>query len=479
MMDMESRQIRQESQQLLKKMSTGRYATEYGDYRVVSHQQTAYQAASFVKRIVTPDQYEQLNDLLHQLWRLNEEFVGELISDTSTYLALTGEHASLEESYVQWCDSYLRARLKKPNHKDQGDPFSTFARLLLEYTRVIGATARHDSADFICLDRSHRYVAWLLFENTWKDSVKIIQEGTTLRIGAASTEFAEYCGGFATKFGFGQNGLAEFLSLAEPYVVAKQSNEVNDVLQETLLDEIGGLMNDIWQMRPFLIRNFSPEKTLIQLNERLHIACDWAANVGAMTLYVGQSEREVIENLPARRSITTVSVGRDGILIDGYRPWITAGNLEHTADVRKLAINAHVLGLIHERLFSFYDRIDFARIRQRAIAELNADEVGNDALALSLQDLASETETTELAKERRLPTARRLRPLRLDKFLKLLEQRFNCEVQSGKGDETTVFRPGGKKYRLGQLKQIHPTLLKRVLQRLKIGRTEWLQIVYG
>jgi hypothetical protein len=54
-----------------------------------------------------------------------------------------------------------------------------------------------------------------------------------------------------------------------------------------------------------------------------------------------------------------------------------------------------------------------------------------------------------------------------EKFFRILES-CGCERRSGKGDETTFFRPGGKKYAIGRPKEIQPTLIKRVLARLNI-----------
>ena len=478
-MERDDRQVRQEARQLLGKMSSGDPGRAYRNYPIASFPKTAYRAASFVRLIVTADQYEQLNDLLSQLWELNEEFAGELIAEATVYLTLTGEHAALEEAFVKWCDSYCRARLKKPNSKDRGDLFTKFVRLFLEYDNAVGMESRPKSLDYVCLHRCRLYVAWLLFENTWSGLFGSVQDGTGLRIQVPDQWTPGACELFVTVFGFGQNGLSEFLEMASPLVLAEKSKDRDHLSRQALLDEIAVLMDDLWRMRPFLARNFHPEKTLIQLGEALYIACDWAANVGVMTLYVGRTEREVLGNLPTGRSIATVVVGRDGILADGYRPWITAGDPDHEEHVRRLATNAHVLELIHERLFSFYDQIDFGRIREQVKKEAVSGDIDDEALALSLQDLGSEDKTTEGDQARRSPVAGPIRPLRLDRLLNVLERKLGCEVQRGKGDETTVFRSGGKKYRLGQRKEVHAVLLKRVLKRLEIPRTEWWQAVYG
>lgn len=62
------------------------------------------------------------------------------------------------------------------------------------------------------------------------------------------------------------------------------------------------------------------------------------------------------------------------------------------------------------------------------------------------------------------------------KFLAVL-LRLGCEVRSGKGSETTVYRFGGKKYRLGQNSKVGTVLVKEVLKRLGISHQEWFAAV--
>jgi len=70
---------------------------------------------------------------------------------------------------------------------------------------------------------------------------------------------------------------------------------------------------------------------------------------------------------------------------------------------------------------------------------------------------------------------RAIHHLRLRTFLHVLQHRLDCEVRPGKGDETTIYRQGGKIFRIGRPEQIHPVIVKRALRRLNISIPEWLK----
>ena len=158
-------------------------------------------------------------------------------------------------------------------------------------------------------------------------------------------------------------------------------------------------------------------------------------------------------------------------------PGLLADELVHGASL--LDVTPTILALfglpVGERHLEFYDQIDFARIRQRAEARSSAGDVEDDVLALSCQDLAASDEMAAPEPESNRPShLGRLRPLRPDTMLRFLERKFGCQVQRGKGSEITIFRPGGKKFRLGHPKQVQPEHLKRILRRLGIPIGRWL-----
>jgi hypothetical protein len=170
----------------------------------------------------------------------------------------------------------------------------------------------------------------------------------------------------------------------------------------------------------------------------------------------------------------------DGLLIDENRPWLSALDIPRKSSVRSLAINAYIVELIHKRLFSFYEQIDFSNIRQPSVTPETGDERDDDRndeiLAISCLDLAAESETTSASLSKASMPTRRVLSMRLDKILRVLEK-LGCEVRGGKGSETTVYYPGRNIYRLGHRREVPSAMANSVLKRLGISTQQWLSAV--
>ena len=254
-------------------------------------------------------------------------------------------------------------------------------------------------------------------------------------------------------------------------------------------------MAEMQEMRPFLLRGFRPEEATIRLSDHLVVAWDWSLRYGPASLIAGASVDDIRQVEATGKVKQMVGVARDGLLIDANNPWVTTESL--SASESWLPENALVLELIHEKLFGLFDRIDFNRIRSHTNAATDDDsnddlnEHSNDeAIALSIQHLAAndEDDRADETLGQRGPSmgpvrkARRIRPLRFQRLRNFLENRFGCEVQSGKGSEVKVYRGGSRIFILGHHgsnDEVHSVVVKQLLKRLDIRPQEWLQAVYG
>jgi hypothetical protein len=137
-----------------------------------------------------------------------------------------------------------------------------------------------------------------------------------------------------------------------------------------------------------------------------------------------------------------------------------------------------------EKLFSFYDQIDFDRIRKRISNKKTDDAIDDEEFSLSCLDIP---ESEEEIRDRSFRTDKRgrrgiLRPLRLSRVLGFLEKNFDCEIRQGKGSEIIAYRPGAKIFRFGSHKRNPVVAFERIslaLKRLRISRHEWCKAVYG
>jgi hypothetical protein len=254
-----------------------------------------------------------------------------------------------------------------------------------------------------------------------------------------------------------------------------------------MLDQLAA---DIQEMRPLLLRGFRPEKASVSLGDYLVVAWDWSWRFSGIATLITGTTIEDIQRAMATLSVQLiVRVGRDGLLFDANNPGVTTGTIAASERDRWLPENLLVLELMHEKLFGFYNQIDFDRIRRRfgVAAEGDADD---EAIALSVRDLAA-IEADDGADQShgepgpaadRPRATQRIRPLRFRQLRNFLEKRFGCEVRPGKGSEVTFYRPGGRIFTLshhGSNDEVPSVVVTHLLKRLAIGLDEWRLAVYG
>src|SRR5262249_51425492 len=193
---------------------------------------------------------------------------------------------------------------------------------------------------------------------------------------------------------------------------------------ETLQARIQSLADDIQQMRPFLVHHFRPHKTIVELTPDYVVVWSFRLGVGIASLVVGRSAADVRRKIKAVRSLMTIRVGHDGLLFDKRMPWHTPIRLDASTQPEALALNYLILERFHPILFSFYDRIDFARLRTRPTAAVSgpegtpADE--ETAIAVACQALAEMPEVPVEA-DAEPPSFGRIPVLRLPQLLRVFE----------------------------------------------------------
>ena len=108
----ESGQLEQEAKQALTRLNASRKSLPAKqDYRIMSHSRDAYRPPHFVRNAATGNQYDDLCNILQQLWEANEEHAGESCVELTAYFTLTAPHAELEDRIMSWCGAYVAERL--------------------------------------------------------------------------------------------------------------------------------------------------------------------------------------------------------------------------------------------------------------------------------------------------------------------------------------------------------------------------------
>lgn len=451
------------------------------DERIEPQPHDLYRPPEWLTKTATVAQVEELAGLLAELRELNREFAGERVKEVEVYFAATGLHRDLIDRFRVWCDGYVRRRadLANMNPRVGPHPFFLHQKVAEEVWRALGGLFnRERTLNVLILYEAVRYADWLGFELLWKGDLRHDGDGFLYCRGdvPGGERMAHFLADYADQGGFFDSGMAAFLDRVRSWA----GRTCTSGTETGLLSGIASLAADIQAMRPLLVKNFRPEKTVLRLADDLWVAWSWQLANGIGNVLVARSEGELLAGIATRRVSEGYSVRHNGLLAYMRTPWRTAVELPGATP---LAANYALLAWFRDRLFSFYDRIDLARVGAGPalppIPEPAGDSSGGDevriAVTLSTTDSETACPTGEPLPNRRVPGIRFLR------FERTLEQ-LGCEVRGAKGSEVSVYRHGYRKYVLGRHRtnrEVFPAEIQRVLARLGLTTSEWLTALRG
>lgn len=442
----------------------------------------------YLKSITDSTLYSDFVEIVDQIWVLNEEHVGERTREAEVYLCLTGKDRPLRDRLSGWCRKFIAQRLARQNPKDRNDHFLQFERLTCEIRDIFSIFGTPGTIDYVISYECSYLLRWLIFEGTFKNSLVISpnEESIRLTIRPIDMLLAKRCIASVKDLIFNASGLKSFLGMVEDCVDQDKICEIR-LRPSDPLAKLEWLAAGIQEMRPFLVRNFNPAKTLIEIGPGFTVAWDWTLVGGMANLIGGDSKASALESLATHRTRWTAVVGYDGLLCDQLMPWVRTGTSGCLDGRSGLLENLYILEMFHDKLLEFYNKIDFERIRsqaeERACQSAEAMALSDDTeevFALSYQQLALTTDSQDAETGVSQSSGRQIKILRMDTLKRFLEKHFNCEVSQGKGSEVKIHRPGVKQFVLGchgKNPQVHSFVVRRLLRTLCITEEEWLRAV--
>ena len=451
----------------------------------VRHQErSAFKLPFATRKFVGDEATAVLQDLLYETWEINEQFVGEPQLDAFVQLNGCPEQIDIIERSLEWARGYVARRVARVSTRDRGCPYRKFHRLyneLLPFIDQIGLVEEEDgavtSADAIgqLLGPMCDYVAWSFFEATWAGDARWHDDGSAElpAVPGVDPEIQMQCRRVFSVYNWKQVRIFDQMMDRFGRALAAKGIEVAPEADE--LARIHLMAQDMLEMKPFLVRNFRPEKAVAPLVDGIVGGFMWANLNRLGILRCGPTERALLEEHRRSLSMLPLGIRYDGLLTCNVNSWRTAANHEPNLPAPPLTINRVVLEAVHAKLFGFYDQIDVDAIldRWRSTEEaIESTEEEDEAIAASIAVDARREVEAGMA-----PAGRVSSSLRLNRLLSILEGEFGCTSRSGKGSELVVYREGALQAVVGRHKanpQVSAMSIRRILRKLGIAVREWL-----
>lgn len=231
---------------------------------------------------------------------------------------------------------------------------------------------------------------------------------------------------------------------------------------------------DITEMWTILVRGFSPEKHIYELPDGsgfLGISLHYSHDI--CSIHIGNTKRDALECALGRASQVLFSIRSNGAITHGSSAW------NHVETHCEYAIK-WILGKVYSSLLDDYiQALDgFKKIRE---CKINDEQY----FALSWQNYTYNHEYDDDAEAVCLDNQPRVEKkyvgrMRRRQFFKICE-RLGLKVESGKGSELKVYRPGQPIYTIGCHgvgNSVVPSWLAiKVLQRAGITLAEWFDVI--
>lgn len=428
-----------------------------------------YAAPAWLAR-VDPGLAAEYGRLMERLRAVNEAWVGETVHRFQGFQAATGEYHGLAADWSNWAGRYAQVRADpgrlSPQYRTPDKLYDSVIREVVEL--VERPHNRPNSVHPAILGIGHRRAVWRAH---WL-LMPPADNPLAGRPGADHLTPAGYPAGrqIRARFGWDLRLLADLLRAAGRAYEGCGSPGQNEP-DEVLRDSLWQVAAQIQFVRPYLVRNFRPEKSVVRLADDCFVAWRWLVHFGVGLVVLTRSEREMVEALRTGGSDMAAEMAPDGLLLDPTMPWATAAD-PVPGVAAPLAVSLWILGQVRDQLQEMYAKINHSQVeadaaRTRPLAPDTADPSGVPAQA--------EPPGTAGPAEREV--ARITRPVRLRVFLRTLVRQFGCEVRTGKGSEVVVSRPGGRPFVLGRHKrnpEVPPETITRCLHRLGIPANGYL-----
>jgi len=401
----------------------------------------------FLKATCSKAALRQLQTLLNEIHTWASDLVG--LECIEADVIHNGDPMALflRDEVISWAVAHAHERLAKRNPRDQDIPFFKFYRLFMEICGWL---------EDVCLTAGPRVALWevprRIAAELWDATV-----GRDIRVYPAEGEdWIDY--GRINKawhhpirqmlllHAWNQN---DALAQARKQFTSRALGDPNSLIQRRR-----AMAADIVETRARLVPGYDLETVACQ-QQGGWTTFDWDLSHSLGLLFLGSTWDKLVVQELAGQLLYPLRVDLDGRIAGHIRWW------EPCEDA---AWEVALLEPIHARLVEAW----LARVPPKPVEEEPATAVAAVAVvADACQHIAEPVE------------GRRIPAVRMQSLLHMLERRFACEVESGKGSEVTVYRSGGRKFTLGHHTRnthVPAHVIRALLKAVGITVMEWWRV---
>ena len=456
---------------------------------VIERQDDAlYKLPDYAKKILKnelADLYPEIVDLIAQIKDTNESYIDEPVPEV--HVLLNGDPFILDirDRLINWANKYCLARIKKTKQHYDEHPLKHFARVINEFPAYFGKL--YDSPRSVhplFLLEINIFIVWTLYKHTWNEYVCFDHDpGNECK----SIYFGNILRGYENIY---QPILSKCRLLSEyrleyfvDYIAKqmKRDDKIARLSDESKLGRLHNMASDLIEMKPLLISKLHQNDYVLSLSPKLYLRWSWGSEHTVGEVSIARSEEELWHLIDTQQHLLPIRLEHSGMLHHGFLPWLKIDGIKGK-DYNPLDIGMALIMPVHDKLFSYYDKIDLDAILNNNLAPDSTLEgeaqISEEVVAASCQRLFPET--GEDAKSPFTSVGRGfVHKIRSQRLFRILE-RLGCEVKYGKGSEVTIFRRGGRKYRVGHHKAndyVSPFVIKYILDRVSVSQKEWLQAI--
>ena len=420
--------------------------------------------------------FDELILLIEEVYAYNNKYIDQKYLEITILLNTDKQALYIKKELMKVMEEYCNLRISKHNSKDKNE-FEKYLRISGELLPIIGNLVYHENSlnSFFLLDVFKFSINYLsenilgLKENFTK-SKKVIEQKKL-----KETDSIEIKRNKSISKLINNDSAVEQILYLDGY---DTNNYPSNIIK--LKESLQILVDDIIEMKPFIFKDTTKETySSIKINKNLSVKWFWKFqdnNIGSIS--------GVINHTYMLTSIN-VNINDIGLLTEPNDKFLTTEKIfNQLENIKLFQINLLILEYIHDYLFSLYEQIDTNNFLEEYYNNEIEETEDNDLKALSLI-------STSLSDERKLKNKGHNYRIRKNttwqKFLKILEEDFNCRVDyQGKGDDIKIYKKNmqdTKIYRTSAPKTKKREILVqtqiKILKKIGISVKEWVSERYN